>query len=253
MGSSVASLTCLRQTDQAPHHLTKPPLMRLLCICLFVLCSALGNSQDARKVSCRLLCLEGAAAPPLLLNLSAKGTKIPCIIPPNTFSAPVICHAKGDAITFLTASDLKPAALATIPANVKTAIVVFAPAANANDSPPWRTFVIEDFPANFPDSGALVANFCSQDVRFTIDDNPVTLHTGMAHTFDRPKNLDAFNMGPLLAEFHQDDSWRTVNENLLRFAPGMRFLIYAYFDDASNRARIATCQDIPVTKPAPKK
>ncbi len=227
--------------------------MRLLCICLIMLSPALGNSQDARKVSCRFLCLDGAPAPPPLLNLSAKGTKIPCTVPPNTFSAPVVCHAKGDAITFLTASDLKPAALATIPASVKSAILVFAPAVNASDSLPWRTFVIEDFSANFPDSGALVANFCSQNVRFTIGDNPVTLLTGKVHTYGRPKNLDAFNMGALIAEFQQDDSWRTVNENLLRFAPGMRFLIYAYFDDASNRVRVATCQDIPMTKPAPKK
>ena len=227
--------------------------MRLLVLCLLFVCPALARAQDGRKVSCRFLCLEGVAAPPPLVNMSSKGNPIACGVPANTFSAPTVCHLKGNAMSFLTAADLKPAAVATIPANVKTAILVFAPAETSADALPWRVWVIEDFAATFPDGGTLAANLCTRDVRFTIDDNPVTLQPGKVHCFPRPLKRDDFNMAAVTCHIQQDDSWRTVSESLLRFAPGMRFLTYAYFDATSGRPCVVACQDIPPAKPPAKK
>lgn len=228
--------------------------MRPLIVCLFVLCSGLANAQEGRKINCRFLCCDGAEPPPPLVNVSAKGAEIACSVPPNTFSAPIVCYVKGDAISFLTASDLKPLATAAIAAKVKAAILVFAPAEKAPGTLPWRISVIEDFPADFPDGGTLVANLCSQDARFTIGgDDPVILQTGQTHTFACPKSRDDFNTASVLFEFHQETIWRTSNESRLRFAPGMRYLLYAYPDAASARPRLATCQDIPPAKAKPKK
>ena len=117
-----------------------------------------------------MLVIVGAAGavapPPPLVNVSAKGAEISCSVPANTFSAAIACYAKADAISFLTASDLKPAAAAVIPANVKAAILVFGPAPKPATGLPWQVSVIEDFAADFPDGGALVANLSSQGIRF---------------------------------------------------------------------------------------
>jgi len=192
--------------------------------------------------------MDGTAPPPPLVNVSAKGAEISCSVPANTFSAAIACYAKADAISFLTASDLKPAAAAVIPANVKAAILVFGPAPKPATGLPWQVSVIEDFAADFPDGGALVANLSSQGIRFVIDDNTVTLEAGKTHSCARPEKRDDFNMAAVVFQFQQNDSWQTVSENLLRFAPGMRYLIYAYQDPGSGHPRISTSQDFPPAK-----
>jgi len=227
--------------------------MRLLCLCLFVLCPIVSHAQEGRNVTCRFLCLEGVAPPPPLVNVAAKGAELTCTVPPDTISAQVICFAKGDAISFLTASDLKPAATAAIPANVTAAVLVFAPAEKAPGALPWKISVMEDFPANSADGGAAVANFCTQDIRFSINDTTVTLQTGKTHRFARPEKLDAFNMAAVVFQFQQDEAWRTVNESMLRFVPGLRYLIYAYLDPVAGRPRFCTLQDFPTAKAAPQK
>lgn len=222
--------------------------MRALCLCLFILCPILCHAGEGRDVRCRFVCLEGVAAPPPLVNVSAKGSEVTCKVPTDTFSKATPCFAKGDVIRFLLFGDLKPAAAATIPAGVDAAILVFAPAEKPDDALPWRIFVAEDFAANFPEGGAKVANFCPQEVRFTINDNVVTLRTGKSHSFARPDNRDEFNMAPVLCQFQQDDTWRTASESFLRFVPGMRYLIFSYVDPATGHPRISTFQDFPAAK-----
>jgi hypothetical protein len=51
-------------------------------------------------------------------------------------------------------------------------------------------------------------------------------------------------MAPVVFEFLQEDKWRTASESMLRFLPGMRYLIFAYLDPESGRPRIATYQDL---------
>lgn len=222
--------------------------MRFLALSLFFFCAAFGHAEDARKVRCRFLCFEGAEPPSPLVNVSDKGVEIACKIPVNELSPVTVCSAKSGSISFLTSKDLKPAANATIPANMTAAMLVFAAAEKAPSALPWRVFVIEDFAMSFPDGGALVANFCNQDVRFVIDEDDITLHSGKVHICVRPTHRDAFNMAPVLCQFQQDDHWRTVSESLMRFASGMRYLICAYPDPASGRPLLTTLQDFPAAK-----
>lgn len=227
--------------------------MRALGCCLVFLGSVCSGTEAARKVSCRFLCLEGAEPPPPLLNVSAKGAEITCTVPSSTFSEVTVCTAKGDSISFLGSEDHQPAATATVPANVSAAILVFAPAGKPPTALPWRVFVLEDFTKNFGDGGTLLANFCNQDIRFSIGETTITLQPGKSQGSGRPEKRDAFNMAAVSFQFQQDDVWRTASESLLRFVPGLRYLIFAYVDPASGRLQSATCQDFPTLKAALKK
>jgi hypothetical protein len=224
--------------------------MRSLSLCLLLLCPLSCLAQDARKVACRFLALGADKEPPPLINVGPDGAEIPCVIPTNTLSPDSTdCSAKGDSIQFLSADDRKPAATAKIPANLKSAILIFVAAPNKPGTPPWRVFVIEDSPKNFPEAGAFVANFHSQDIRFVIGENKTMLKPGGNHGFPRPDKRDDFNMAPVIFQFQQKDAWITASESMLRFVPGVRYLILAYVDPASGRPRISTYQDFKRTAP----
>lgn len=217
--------------------------MRSLCLAVLLLCPALVHADEVRKIACRFLSLDSAAPPPPLLCVADKTIEVPCTVYTNTLSPTAVCFAKSNIISFITASDRQPAATATIPANMTAAILVFVAAAKDTKALPWRIFVIEDTVKNFPDGGAFVANFHNQDIRFVIGDSKIMLHPAGFHGFACPEKRDNFNMAPVVFEFLQNDKWRTASESMLRFLPGMRYLIFAYVDPESQRPRIVTFQD----------
>jgi len=228
--------------------------MRTLCFCLFLLCPVIGQAQEFRKVGCRFLALDADAPPPPLLNVAEKGVEIPCTVTTNTLSPAGFCFAKGSTMSFISSGDRKPAATATIPANGNAFILVFVASAKAPNALPWRVFVVEDNPKNFPDGGAFVANFHNQDIRFLIGESKIMLRPAGSHGFPRPEKLDNFNMAPVVFEFQQNNTWRIARETMLRFLPGMRYLIFAYVDPTSERPRISTFRDYGITaKPPPPK
>ena len=230
--------------------------MRLLALLLAITC-ALAPAQEPGGVSCRFLSFGNAAAPPPLLHVTAKGVEIACTVPVNNLSEPVRCSAPEQKITFLDAADRKPAAVARIPAQAKSVILVFVPAGKTEapattTSLPWRVFVVDDSPKNFPDGGAFVANFHQQDIRFVVGEHRILLRSGDAHGLARPAKRDDFNMAPVVIQFQQNEAWRTANESMLRFLPGMRYLILCYVDPASARPRVFTCPDIKPDPVAPR-
>lgn len=218
--------------------------MRALCCCLLLLCPAVSHAQEFRKLSCRFLSLDSSSPTPPILNVAEKGAEIPCTVYTNSPSPAIFCYAKGNTINFISAADRKPAAAATIPAEGNAFILVFLAAAKAANALPWRVFVIENSDKNFPDGGAFVANFHNQDIRFIIGENKNMLRPAGSHGIPRPEKRDNFNMAPVVFEFLQEDKWRTASESMLRFLPGMRYLIFAYLDPESGRPRIVTYQDL---------
>ena len=228
--------------------------MRALFLCLLVVVGhSVGQAQDSRKVSCRFLSLDRDAPPPPLLNIADK-SEVACAVTTEGLSPPTLCTAKGDVLSFVVAADHKPAALATVPAKVSSAMLIFIPASkdatNAN-AMAWRVFVIEDSVKNFPDGGAFVANFHNQDIRFSIGGGKFMLHSAGYHGFPMPADRDNFNMAPVVFEFLQKDQWETARETMLRFLPGMRYLLFAYLDPVSERPRIVTYRDFATGKVAP--
>lgn len=241
------------KSDSAPLRPGPRRLRTALFLALACLLPGPALAQDgSRPVSCRFLCMDGATPPAALLCQGAKGAEVACAVPANSPSAATVCFATNHTLKFLTSEDRQPAATATIPPAVKAAILVFVPAAKQSSGLPWRVFVIEDSPGNFPDGGAFVANFYSQNIRFVIGEHKVILKPAAAHGLAMPSQRDEFNMAPVTFEFQQDKAWRSVSESLLRFVPGQRYLVIAYVDPASGRPRMFVSTDItPAAAPLP--
>ncbi len=216
--------------------------MRLILFLVSLTLSSHGLGQESRQVECRFLGF-GTKDTTTAITLSESGEEIICPLPTTQISKPIVCHVKGNTIPFLSPSDKKPLASATIPPGVRTALVVFVRTGGTDGTPAWRTFVIDDSPKSFPDGGAYVANFFSGDIRFVIGEHKGMLRTAGSHGYAMPKERDDFNMAPVIFEFQNEGKWRIANESSLRFLPGMRYLIFAYVDPVSGRPRINTYQD----------
>lgn len=224
--------------------------MRTLWFCLFLLYPVFINAEDGRKVDCRFVSLSSDSPPPALLTTSGDGVESPVAVPAGALSAAASCFSKTNIFSFTSAADHTPVATATIPAEVKSAILVFVAVPKTPGSLPWKVFVIEDSPKNFPDGGAFVANFHSQDIRFVIGENKLMLHPAGSHGVARPTQRDDFNMATVAFQFQQGDTWRDASESMLRFLPGMRYLMIAFVDAASGRPRVVTFQDQATATPA---
>ncbi|MES2439502.1 MAG: hypothetical protein V4584_10565 [Verrucomicrobiota bacterium] len=232
--------------------------MRTLLCSIVVLLAPLLHAQEGRPVRCRFLSFGGTGPDITAVATSDKGAPIHCPLSSSQLSGQIVCQTRGDTIPFVSSTDRKPLATATIPAGVGAALLIFVQAPKkpdaAADAPSWRVMVIEDSPKNFPDGGAFVANFYSKDIRFVIGEHKGMLRAAGSFGYAMPKERDDFNMSPVIFEFLQEDKWRIANESSLRFLPGMRYLIFAYVDPVSGRPRINTYQDFaPPAIPAAKR
>jgi hypothetical protein len=103
--------------------------------------------------------------------------------------------------------------------------------------------VVEDSAKNFPDGGAFVANFHSQDIRFVIGETKLILHPGATYGVPIPTKRDSFNMAPVAFQFQQDGAWVGASETMLRFLPKTNYLMFTFMDKSSGRPRVVTFQD----------
>lgn len=222
--------------------------MRWYLFPLFLFLSVILSAQESRQIQCRFLSFGGVENPAAVIAVGEKGVEVNCPLSASQISPKVACFALGNKISFLSATDRKPLASATIPATVNSALLVFIQVPRGPEAPEasesaWKVLVIEDSPKNFPMGGAFVANFYSKDIRFIIGEHKGMLHAGGLHGYAMPEQRDSFNMAPVVFEFLQGEKWRTANESGLRFLPGMRYLIFAYVDPTSGRPKISTYQD----------
>ena len=224
-----------------------PTYLRILWICLLALPLLRGVAQEETKVSCRFICLESTAPPPLICV--AAGVEVACKVTAGSISDEVVCSAQDTVMNFLSTADRKPAATAKIPASFKRAILVFVSGAKTPNALPWRVFVIEDSITNFPDGGALVVNFHNQDIRCIVGEAKNQLRPTGTVGVPLPAKRDDFNMAPVAVQFQLGEKWRNASETMLRFLPGMRYLIFAYLDPASGRPKVGTFQDNKVSAP----
>jgi hypothetical protein len=141
-------------------------------------------------------------------------------------------------------------ASAKVPGKANSLILVFFPAGE-KAAQPWRTVAFEDSPQAFPDGGAVVANFHQSELRFLIGEHRVQLSPGLTKPVARPERRDDFNMAPVIFQFNHEGQWRAASESMLRFTPGLRYLIIGYQDPASKRPRLFTCADPVAPRPPP--
>ena len=218
--------------------------MRFLFPAALLLMVSPCQAQELRTVECRFLSFGSNGDTTSALAMTDKGEVIECPLSATRLSRKIACQVKDNKISFLSASDRKPMAAASVPSGVNSALVIFVRSSGAPaDTSGWRTFVIDDSPKSFPDGGAYVANFFSGDIRFVIGEHKGMLKAAGSHGYAMPKERDDFNMAPVIFEFRNGEKWRIANESSLRFLPGMRYLIFAYLDPASGRPRINTYQD----------
>jgi hypothetical protein len=223
--------------------------MRAFLILLLSFPALAATAQETRKVECRFLAF-GSSEDGTVITSGVDGATITCPLPTTQISKKFICTLEGNRMIFLNPADQKPLATATIPAQVRSAILVFVKVRAKGDAPGWKVFAIEDTPKIFPDGGVYVANFCANDIRFVIGEHKGMLRAAGAYGYAMPKKRDTFNMAPVIFEFLNGDKWRIANESTLRFLPGMRYLIFAYIDPVSGRPKINTYQDMAETKSA---
>ena len=217
--------------------------MRTLSLCFFLISQTLLNAQDGTKVVCRFLSLDTNNEIPRMLVLTGKDAEAPITVPSGSISEKVSCFSQSDTFSFLSASDHKPIATTKIAAGIKAAILVFVPSPPTAGAPSWRIFVIDDSAKNFPDGGAFVANFHSQDIRFIIGETKLILKPGSIQGVPMPTNRDTFNMAPVAFQFQQDATWVGASETMLRFLPKTNYLMFTFMDKSTGRPRVMTFQD----------
>lgn len=223
--------------------------MKAIALALLVLVPTVALSQKEGRVTCRFIAMKGAK-PPAMINVGPGDFEVEVTMRSNILSQDVICAKQGNNLHFATTGDGKPAAVVAIPNNVRNAILVFGRAANEPGKLPWRVFVIEDSPKKFPHSGAFVANFHNQAIRFIIGEEKAMLKPAGSHGFPRPDKRDNFNMAPVVFQFQNNkDEWITASETMLRFIPGLRYLMFAYVDPISRRPSVTTVKDFKLPDP----
>ncbi len=218
--------------------------MRILSFCLLILFPTLVTAQEGRKVTCRMVALDAANPPPALLTTTGDGAELNVTPSVGSISGEMVLSSKTDVFSFLNATDRKPAATVTIPAGIKAAILLFVAGPKAPNALPWRIFVVEDSPKNFPDGGAFVANFNNSNIRFVIGEHKIMLKAGGSTAVPRPTTRDEFNMAGVTFQFQQGETWRDASESMLRFLPGTRYLMIGFVEPASGRPRVITFPDI---------
>ncbi len=227
--------------------------MRTLFLAIAVLLPVFSAAQEARPVSCRFLSFEGSGGLQTVLTRTTGGNEVTCPLHTSSPSPPIECLATANRITFLSPDDRQPLGVATIPSGAKSVILLFIQIAKnpaAADEKTWQIIAIEDTPDKFPNGGAYIGNFYNRDIRFIVGEHKGMLRPATFHGYERPGQRDDFNMAPVVFEFLQGETWRTASESMLRFTPGMRYLIFAYVDPVSNRPRIKTFQDTAPSIPA---
>lgn len=214
-----------------------------------IILPCLSTAQEGRMIKCRFASLDSSVPVPAMLTISSEGAETPVSVPTSAISKPVPCFATGDTLKFIAGSDRSPLANVTIPASIKAAILLFVPAAKTGSSLPWRVFVIEDSEKNFPDGGAFVANFHTDDVRFIIGEHKMQLPSGKFSGVSPPTKRDDFNMVPVAFQFQREETWRDASETMLRFLPSFRYLMITFVEPDSGRPKVVTIQDFKAVEP----
>jgi hypothetical protein len=213
------------------------------CLALLLLPVLARAQQQTQTVSCRFLGFQTGDTNTSLTCVADK-SEAPCPFKTDSISEPVEVAAVDHVLSFIDPKDRKPACTVTLPATVRQALVVFMPNAK-NAALPWRAFAIEDSEKTFPNGGALVINLHNADIRFAIGENKYLLKPGDRYAMQPPKQRDEFNMATMTFEFSLQDQWIKASESRLRFTEGLRYLMLAYRDPASQRPRLSTYQDGP--------
>lgn len=217
--------------------------MKILLFVLFALPSLIHADEDGR-ISCRLLNFQrdGGGLDKLYVVDPASGEQIECKVRRDKLSEPVrLPLANGSLVFRLSPGDAEPASTAVVPKAIRKALVLFLP--TADEKQKFRTVVLDGSEKSFPESGCLVLNLYSENVRFILGENKILLPAGKTVTLGRPEERDNFNMAGVIFQFNAKGEWRSAYESKSRFPKGQRHLYISYVDPKTRRPKVRAYRD----------
>ncbi|MBK1834770.1 hypothetical protein [Roseibacillus ishigakijimensis] len=210
----------------------------LIATFLFSLLTLSAFAQDeSSALSCRFLTV-GKAKVPDFSHPGADGSLLSIEVFSNRMSKAYECQPVDGRLRFTSSDGESLFAEAAVPANTDKAIIVVLPMPGAN-GPQWKMKVIADNDETFPVAGAYVLNLHNGPIRFALGEHQAGLAPGDARGFSQPEKRDDFNMAPLIFQFQNTQKeWRTGKETMLKFTPGLRYLVFAYVDARIKRPQV---------------
>lgn len=193
-------------------------------------------------LTCRLLNFErGGNGNNELIVVDQEGLPVQCKLPSDSLSKPVKLPVIERKLIFRREIAEPPVAIATVPSGITEALLVFLP----SDDPKfdYRPVVLDGSKKGFPESGCLVLNIYSEEVRFILGEHKIMLPPGKTAKLERPEQRDNFNMAGVVFQFKTDKGWRAAYETMSRFPEGQRHLYIAYVDPKSKRPKVRSYRD----------
>jgi len=212
-------------------------MKKLLLLLAFILPASV-RAQEAASVEIRILCFErDATGIDKLTVIQPNQPKINLKFPESFFSPKTKVPVVEGKIGFYNPANLAgaPIAIATIPAGMKSGIVLFFPAEPGKDNLVYRTSVLDASMEGIPQDGALVMNLFDKEVRVVIGEHRLVLKPGKSTTVVRPQDRNDYNMTPVVFLTEVNGEWKTASETLVRFPEKLQQLFVSYSDSQSKR------------------
>lgn len=212
-------------------------MKKLLLFVAFIFPASV-RAQEAASVEIRILCFErNATGIDKLTVIQPNQPKINLKFPESFFSPKTKVQVVEGKIGFYNPANLAgaPIAIATIPAGMKSGIVLFFPAEAGKDNLVYRTSVLDTSMEGIPQDGALVMNLFDREVRVVIGEHRLVLKPGKSVTVVRPQDRNDYNMTPVVFLTEVNGEWKTASETLVRFPEKLQQLFVSYSDSQSKR------------------
>lgn len=212
--------------------------MKTLLLILAFIPPTSTRAQESPSVQIRVLCFE---RDPTGINklsvINPDKSKIDLKFPESSFSPKTKVPVVEGKVGFYNPANLAgpPIAIASIPAGMKSGIVLFFPAEGGKDNLAYRTFVIDASMGKIPQDGALVMNLFDKEVRVVIGEHRLILLPGKNAPVVRPKDRNDYNMTPVIFLAEVNGEWKTASETLVRFPEKLQQLFVSYLDAQSKR------------------
>ena len=212
-------------------------MKKLLLILAFIL-PPITRAQEAASIQIRVLCFErDATGIDKLSVIRPDKSTIDLKFPESFFSPKTKVPVVEGKVGFYNPANLAgpPIAIASIPAGMKSGIVMFFPVDGGKDNLAYRTSVVDASIEGIPQDGALIINLFDKEVRVVIGEHRLILKPRKSAAVARPKDRNDYNMAPVVFLAEVNGEWKTASETLVRFPEKLQQLFVSYPDAQSKR------------------
>jgi hypothetical protein len=133
--------------------------------------------------------------------------------------------------------------------SLRTAILVFLPGQPGGETP-YRIFVIDDSPKNFPAGSFHVTNLSPLPVKITLEKQPYDFKPGATVVIDKPPMAENQHAHMQAFAFVSNE-WRSIGTGLWPNPGDARGVQLLYQEPVSGQVQLRAYDDVPVRPPAP--